>query len=60
MWPVSGPVRDRSLIMGSGDYKTGGRGVGQVLPLQKVGAEKVLAKLKGRKTIFESISIWDT
>ena len=40
-------VRDWSLIKGrGGGYKTGG-GAREVLPLQKEGAEKVLATLKG-------------
>ena len=39
-------VRDWSLIMGRGGYKTGGGGAHEVLPLRKGGAEKVLAKLK--------------
>ena len=44
-------VRDWSLITGrgrGGGYKTrGGGGACEVLPLQKGGAEKVLAMLKG-------------
>ena len=42
------PLRDWSLITGrGGGYKTGGGGACEVLPLRKLGAEKVLAMLKG-------------
>ena len=44
-------VRELSLIMGRGGYKTGG-GAHEVLPLQKGGSEKVSAKLKGGTTSF--------
>ena len=40
-------LREWSLIMGRGGYKIEG-GASEDLPLQKVGAEKVLAVLKGR------------
>ena len=43
-------VRDWSIIMGRGGYKTGG-GACEVLPLRKGGgAQKVLAMLRGGGT----------
>ena len=45
-------LRDWSLIKGRGGYKTGGGRVCEVLPLQKGGAEKVLAMLKGGAKSF--------
>ena len=44
---VSGILRDWSLITGRGDYKTGGGGGSEVLPLRKRGSGKVLAMLNG-------------
>ena len=61
-----GGVRDWSLIMGRGGYKTGGGGGGQTkfYPYKREGggvAEKVLATLKGggATTSFEVVLTWE-
>ena len=45
--------------MGRGGYKTGRGVASEVLPLQKGGAEKVLAMLKGGTTSFEVVLTWE-
>ena len=50
-------IRDWSLILGRGGYKTGGGGACEVLPLRKRGgAEKVLAMLKGGGVSFYAVA----
>ena len=54
--PLQNVLKDWSLIMGRGGGLQNGRGGGasEVLPLRKVGAEKVLAMLKAEHKAFWS------